>query len=353
MTYPRQCIGYDGEIFEAALPPGVIFSRVYGEKGHTETAYSIISTIDGGYLITGQSNYGSCLIRKLDSFGEKEWEHVLGEVLREELQTTNGFFICWSGKQITADDYTVIGTGRNEWSTQGNSFLLRLGDDGTKKSTEEFHWKNGMTLQLDEEGNQIWLSMFGLLGKLVETSDNGYAVVGRIWENAPDDSLHLFKADTNGNYVWERNLCQDKKAEAEWEKKIVCSESNLWDAIQTQDGGWVFTGGNNPIWVIKTNPDGFIAWIKSYDAASSHAVIQTSDGGFLISGDQHQDGLLLKTDGSGNLQWSKTFGGDKYDTFTKMLLNLKDELIVIGTTESFGAGAENTWLLEIDLSKLE
>lgn len=352
-TYPRQCVGDSGEVFEEELPREIIFSQIYGETGHTETAYSILSTTDGGYLITGQVGIAQCLIRKVDATGEKEWEHVLGEQLREEFDFTNGLFTCWSARQVIDGGYVIVGTGRQEMGMKSNAFLLMLAGDGSRKSVQEFRWRSGMSLRLDKEGNPLWLSLFGLAGDLVETSDNGYAVVGRIWDHAPDDSMHVFRADTNGNYLWERNLCQDKNVREEWEKKVVCANDNLWDGLQTHDGGFVFTGGNNPIWLVKTDSDGFIEWVKSYDATSSHAVIQSSDGGFLIAGDQHEDGLLLKTDSNGSLQWHKTFGGEGYDTFTRMMLNSDGEIIVIGSTESFGEGAENIWFLGIDLSKLE
>jgi hypothetical protein len=196
------------------------------------------------------------------------------------------------------------------------------------------------------------VSLFGLAGELMETSDNGYAVVGRIWVDAPNGNTHLFRVDANGNYLWERNLCRDEYIKEAWEKEIVCSDNNLWGGVQSKDGGFVFTGGYDETWLVKTNSDGFVEWIKTFEDASGHAVIQTPDGGFLIAGGDGE-GLLIKTDESGNLQWSKTLGGERYDRFTKMMINPKGEIIVVGSTESFGKGSESIWLLGFDLSGLE
>ncbi len=119
------------------------------------------------------------------------------------------------------------------------------------------------------------------------------------------------------------------------------------DAIQSQDGGLVFMGRSSGIWLIKTDADGNVQWIKSYHGSDGHAVIQTPDGGFLIAGGLHKDGLLIKTDGIGNLQWTKTFGEDRNDIFKRMLMNSQGNIIVLGSKGS------DMWLMELDLVTLK
>jgi hypothetical protein len=193
------------------------------------------------------------------------------------------------------------------------------------------------------------------LGYPVKTLDKGYAVIGRMGGHNSDDSMHLVRANARGNYIWDRNLCMDKSIGEEWGKTIVCSNGNLWlwDAIQTQDDGFVFTGGYGPVWLVKTNANGFIDWIKSYDAAGSHAIIQTPDGGFLIAGNKQRDGLLIKIDQVGNMQWMKTFGGDRYATFDRMIMNPLGQIIIMGSTDSMTLSNQKTWLVGIELSEFE
>lgn len=361
-TFPRQCTNTTGEIFKEALPEGIIFGKVYSAEGYMERAYSIISTLDGGYLIAGQANIYQCLIRKLDPIGETQWEYALGLELREEFQFTNGLFRCWSAIQVSDGSYVVIGSGYQEFGVKRNFFLLRLDRDGNRTLAEEFLWKSGMSLQLNQGGKLVWRSLFGLDGKLIETSDNGYAVVGRPSGSASDKSTHIIKADEDGNYAWERNLCRDKNISEAWEIEIVCSDNSLADVIQSKDGGYVMTGGlSNRTWLIKTDSNGNIEWIQAYLQEmwnAGHALIQLPDGGYLIAGaqlldTQYQDGKLIRADSLGNMQWSRTFGGDGHDMFNRMLMNSRGEIIVIGSTASFGEGAENIWLLGIDLSGLE
>lgn len=361
-TYPRQCISDSGEIFKEVLPEGVIFSKIYGEKGHYEDAFFITSTINGGYLITGAANGYQCLIRKLDASGETEWEYALGLELREEFQFPNGMFSCWSARQTSDGSYVIIGTGRTEFGLIGKFFIIKLDRDGKWGSAEIIVEREGKIAHLDKEGSVIWLNSFDMGGEVIETSDGGYAIAGRFSSGSPDSSTHIIKTNANGAFVWEKNLCLDKNVQQAWEKETVCSYNNLWDAIQSQDGGYVMTGGfGNGAWLVKTDSNGNVEWIQSYMQESwnaGHALIQLPDGGYLIAGAQlidqkYQDGTLIKTDSAGNLQWSRTFGGDKHDRFLLMEQGSNNEIIVIGSTESFGEGASHIWLLGFDITNLK
>lgn len=81
-------------------------------------------------------------------------------------------------------------------------------------------------------------------------------------------------------------------------------------------------------------------------------ILQTNDGNLLFSGaydkDLDQDALLVKTDLSGNVIWSKTYGGTSDD----MILDVKEtgnnELIAVGWTKSFGAVSYDFWVIKMD-----
>jgi hypothetical protein len=97
-------------------------------------------------------------------------------------------------------------------------------------------------------------------------------------------------------------------------------------AQKTSDGGFIIVGytesfgaGNSDILLIKTDGYGNIQWAKTYGGVGyekAYSVQQTSDGGYIILGyisssgtGGYEDILLIKTDGNGNVKWAKTYGG--------------------------------------------
>lgn len=131
----------------------------------------------------------------------------------------------------------------------------------------------------------------------------------------------------------------------QWQK---CIGGTLMDEIQdlseTADGGYILAGGassNNgdvsgnhsmpgayDAWIVKIDAAGNIQWQKCFGGTLDEyagSVRQTIDGGYIfvsntISNDQQipfnhglSDLWVVKLDPSGNIQWSKTFGGSKVD----------------------------------------
>jgi len=70
------------------------------------------------------------------------------------------------------------------------------------------------------------------------------------------------------------------------------------------------------------------------------AVIQTSDGGFAITGytdrNLNNDMFLLKLDHNGNQQWFKTYGGPNDDVGNALVQTADGGFLVTGSTNSFG-----------------
>lgn len=93
--------------------------------------------------------------------------------------------------------------------------------------------------------------------------------------------------------------------------------------IQTSDGGYAVVGtwrssGQHDIFLLKTDANGNIQWVKTYGGSNQDwgdFVSQTSDGGYIIGGSTRSWGagdwdiFIIKTDASGNVQWARAFGG--------------------------------------------
>ncbi|NQS97598.1 MAG: right-handed parallel beta-helix repeat-containing protein, partial [candidate division Zixibacteria bacterium] len=205
--------------------------------------------------------------------------------------------------------------------------------------------------------NEQWWQTFGGssgdVGKSVQqTSDGGYIIAGYTYSyGAGYADVYLIKTDANGNETWSQTFGG--------------SESDRGNSVQqTADGGYVIAGytssygaGGNDVYLIKTDENGNETWsqtIGGSDFEKAYSVQQTADGGYIIAGYTSSygaggyDAYLIKTDTSGNEQWSQTFGGSDNDFGYSVQQTSDGGYIITGRTESYGAGSYDVYLIRVD-----
>jgi hypothetical protein len=145
------------------------------------------------------------------------------------------------------------------------------------------------------------------------------------------------------------------------------TEADQANAIQqTSDGGYILAGytsssgaGGQDAWLVKLNPDGTVAWSKTYGGTeddAAHAVLQTIDGGYILAGFTESFGAglsdvwVLKLDASGTVAWQQTYGGTDDDEAFAIQQTNEGGYIVAGVTESYGAGLTDAWVLKLSAS---
>jgi uncharacterized delta-60 repeat protein len=97
-------------------------------------------------------------------------------------------------------------------------------------------------------------------------------------------------------------------------------------------------------------------WAKSYGGSSSdvaYSIQNTSDGGYIVAGTTDSfgagsnDAWVLKLNSTGSIVWQNTYGGNSYDDVASVQQTADGGYIVAGTTYSFWAQTGDFWLLKL------
>jgi len=305
-----------------------IWVKTYGGT-YWDYAHSVQQTSGGGYIVAGYTlSFGAggydILLIKMDEYGNVEWAKTYGGT---------GDNWAFSVQQTTGGGYIVAGYTNSFGAGYDDIFLIKT----------------------DANGNIQWAKTYGGIDwdyafSVQQTSDGGYIVAGTTWSfGAGDWDILLIKTDANGNVEWAKTY---GGTGADW----------AYSVQQTSDGGYIVAGyttsfgAGGDILLIKTDANGNVEWAKTYGGTSgdyASSVQQTSGGGYIVAGYTWSFGaggdiLLIKTDADGNVEWAKTYGGTDWDEAYSVQQTSDGGYIVAGYTSSFGAGAEDIFLIKTD-----
>jgi len=178
-----------------------------------------------------------------------------------------------------------------------------------------------LLIKIDEYGTMEWNRTYGGVGgdfaySVVEASDGGFAVAG------VTDSF-----GAGGNDFW--LIKTDSLGSVEWNQTYGNTDSSIaYSLVETSDGGYALAGssgapsqfpigsGTTNFWLVKTDSYGNLEWNQTYGGTGDEVVyslIETSDWGFALAGEQNNNFWLVKTDEYGNMEWNQTYGEAKYN----------------------------------------
>ncbi len=266
------------------------------------------------------------------------------------------------------------------------------------KSTTGQIWLLGNTdsnngdISLNHGSTDIWLAKYDNSGRLIcQFSFGGTGIdnATSIVESNGNFLITGYTSSFNGDVTFNRGgfdawvICVDTLGTIQWQRTYGGSGSDLaYSICSSAAGGFLISGGsfsfdndlpinkgNEDAWIFKIDPLGNLIWSYSFggtDLDVLYSIVEDSRGSIYCSGTTNStdgdittnygnyDWLLLKLDASGNLIFSRTYGGSSYDASTTMILNSNQNITIGGYSRSnnhdlsTNIGGTDCWTLEVD-----
>lgn len=319
---------YDLWILDLKPDGTIAWQKIY-DGVRWNRARDLYCTAGGGFVVLAEtgspvSAEDDMWLLRLDAAGNVVWEKIYGgpdmEQPRAIRQTADGGYV------LVGDTDSFGAGGVDAW-----------------------------VLKLDEAGGVVWQKTYGeAAGEYIEaieqTADGGYILAGHISSyGAGAEDGWLIELDAAGSVVWQKTYGG-------------AANEEFWAVRPTADGGYVAAGyvnflevGSWDTWVVKLDAGGNVTWQKTYggpDMDYAVAIAQTGDGGYVVAGNTesfgagYSDSWLLKLNPDGSLAWQKTYGGPDEDTFQAMDDVGDGGYVLTGLTASFGE--RGLWVLKVD-----
>jgi len=298
-----------------------------------------------------------------------------------------GFIIAGSTYNVDEDrnDALLIKTdsyGQVEWrqtydgddgeeNSDGFSSVIIVSDGFIAVgSSDQGSSKNDIwVVKTDLNGNFLWHEFYGGSkddgASVIEaTSDGNFIIAGNTKSAGASQGRdgYLIKIDGQGNEIWNRTIGSS-------------GGESFRSVKQTSDGGYILAGFQQPgtqqtdMYLVKTDGSGVVQWERNFGSSGSedweeaNSVIVTENGGYLLAGWTStmgagaRDLYVIKTDASGNKdnQWGdKTFGGEHHDGASEVIATSDGGYLVVGGTENhYEPPPLNEWYSDLYIIKLD
>jgi hypothetical protein len=352
-----------------------------------DAAWVVIETSDGGYALAGHTKPidiedSDYWLVKTDKNGNEEWNQTYGgekfETAYSLVETSDGgFVLAGDTKSFGAGDgdYWLVKTDKNgnmEWNqtydngaderarslieTSDGGYAL-AGDISYSSVNPDYGWSEAWLVKTDEKGNEQWSQTHGGTGfdrvyGLVEASDGGYVLGGftQVWSDEWND-FWLIKTDVNGNLDWNHTYGGERPQEA-------------YTLVKVSNGGYILAGfrdlsevERSTFWLVKTDEDGNEEWNQTYGEEkfeTAYSLVETSDGGFALVGitdyfaPEGYDVVLIKTNEGGNVEWTQIYGGEMSEVAYSLAVTSDGGFILAGYSSSSGSEYPDFWLTKTD-----
>jgi hypothetical protein len=260
------------------------WQKALGGSGWDE-AWSIRQTSDGGYILAGRStsvdgdvteNHGAFdfWLVKLNSLGAIEWQKSLGgsmdDIAYAVRQTIDGGYIVTGESESTDGDATGLHGSTDYW-------VVKL------SSTGALEWQKMLGSTSLDRPNDVYPTKDG--GYIVAgvSSWNDGDVTG----NHGGFDYWVVKLNGLGEIEWQKSLGGSKEDYAQAIQQTNDGGYIIAGSSPSTDGDVMNNDGGVDFWIVKLTHFGQIQWQKTLggtQADQAFAIQQAYDGGYIIAG---------------------------------------------------------------------
>ena len=203
-------------------------------------------------------------------------------------------------------------------------------------------------LCIDEEGNVLWEKLIGGsrmddLRSIKQLSDGNFILSGSTTSDDHDVSVNdgtqhawVVKIDANGQIIWEKTHDEfGMSAFAEVRQisggRFAFCGWHLFGTAPSRTEGWygILDGDGN---ITRSE--------KIFEPSSLNTIFEANNGDIIVAGSDnflgyyYREAAVIRLDPSGNLKWSKTYGGTGDDVVHSAIETSDQRLILAGFTNS-------------------
>jgi hypothetical protein len=276
-------------------------------------------TKDSGFIVTGfnmqdnQSSYGPFLM-KLNIDGDTVWtKHYISTIGGSSVfQACDGGYVAIGGDGIIKTNSIGDTLWTRTYPGLGASYGFPTSDCGFMLSGFTANFGAGQLdiyiIKTDSAGNPLWIRTYGTDstdegGCVQQTADGGYIIIGNSnsFSVSGERRIYVIKTDVNGDTLWTKMYGLSGN-----------TDMGGGSISQTNDNGYIISGGYWETYLIKTDSVGNITWSKTFSGVrGGGAILQAPDSGYIFAcnyGNIPVDVMLIKTNSNGNILWNNVFG---------------------------------------------
>lgn len=189
---------------------------------------------------------------------------------------------------------------------------------------------------------------------VLQTNDTGYVVGGITSQSGSNGTdMVIYKTDSLGVLEWYKPIGLDNCIDGA--RSIASGRSKSEFLLAGYQNNYDTSGYN--FYVVKTDLNGDTIWTKTYGGSDwdmAFSVDTLQDSTYVIAGETYSFGngnsdmYVIRIDGNGDTLWTRTFGGANDDYARYVYTDRHNNIMVIGSTTSFGAGGSDVYIIYLD-----